>query len=912
MPNKEHNISFFKGPITNVVPENQLCLEDVIKLVRSDAYKIVCTGIRHAIEKKHADEMKRRLDYVTFGGVFDKRHIDNLIIQSGWIVMDFDHVGNLADTIEVLKNDGYIHAMFVSPSGKGLKVILEIGDQDFKKAFIDISIYFQQEYQLAPDMSGSDINRACFLSWDANAYYNDNAKSYDIRGYRKVKKERFDPEKKTEIGHLEYVVGQIVENQIDITNDYSSEWLLIGFSMATYGEPGRYYWHQISKQNANYDATNCDNKFDNFLATTRFTNPAKFFSIASDYGIDISKSSKNKNNKKDPPKSDHKPEDSFKPNVKTDIDRIKEKREELKIQTVWYYSDSYTITVKSGRSYKQVADCLIYIKYKTEDEREELTWVLEARLPEESIFIEVPHEDFCSASKLKKHFASKSISLRISDGELAEIHGFLFTETEYREALKVVRFGWNDETKTYLFSNVVWHAGALESPDDFGIVSVKSSIGKEVFVSVPNPKGSLKKRHELTDSDLSFIDFVHLYQEAHTYELSFIPLCFYVFSLFRDVAVKEKSFSPILFLKGGAGTGKSSMVRVLTAAFGRRQDGVNLKNKNTEAALVKIMSQTSNGIIWFDEYHNEFQYEGVLQAAYDNDGYHRSSDTNSIETNSVDIHSALALTSNYLPENPIFFSRCLFIPITNNQKTTEQRNAFYELEKWQDKGLGCLTVELLAYREDLVKNYKENYKHLFDEFRDRFKNLGVPERLMTNMAQVMVFPFILQRMRTVKMAKMEGKDDRAILDEFVRIGGLAIERQHRIMNESKAIAEFWEIIQDNYEKGLIIPDSHFQITGIEPYRELKVNFPKMYNAFAPRYRQVFMKSPPDRDTVQTEMATANGNNSWEEISKTIRFIRDAEGKTEGKSMPVKGCAILDYGKLQKDFGVDLECRKSNF
>lgn len=909
------NISFYPGPIGNVLPSESLSVAEVLQLLVSDKYRFLCSVLRESADKKALNEAKKKLDYLTFGGLFDKRHIDNLVEKSGWIVMDFDDLPNPEEIKRVLATDKYFYLVFISPSGRGLKAILKIDDQDFKQAFIDISLYCQKNYGLVPDVSGSDITRACFLSYDPEYHFNDSAESYTIKGLAPIKKERaFDASKKVNITHLEYVVRQLVDNGIDVTNNYSSEWLLVGFSMATYGEAGRAYFHELSSVNAGYDVELTDKKFDNFLKTTRFTSPAKFFSIAADYGADVkmpkASSKVAKNSDTESKSAMHGgSEGNGGSGGNANSSDAEEDDDTIKIKTVWYYTGrEFKIVVKSGRTYKQICDLLIYIKYKTKDERDDITWVLEAKLSKDkSIFIEVSHDDFCSASKLKRAFASESISLRITDSELSELHGYLFTETHFNTALKVVRFGWNGETESYLFSNVVWHNNELITPDDFGIIKAK-----DVFLSVPNPKSIMKKRHELTDFKVSFTDFVKLYHTAHGYELSLIPLCFYIFSVFRDIAVKEKSFSPILFLKGGAGTGKSSMVRVLTAAFGRKQEGVNLKNKNTEAALVKIMSQTSNAIIWFDEFHNEFPYEGILQAAYDNDGYHRSSDTNSIDTNSVDLYSALALTSNYLPENPIFFSRCLFVPIVSNQKTQEQRTAFYELEKMLDNGLGCLTLDLLAHRADIQENFNLAYKNLFEAFRAEFKTLGIAERLMTNMSQVMTVPYILAALGKINITNVATTDQEAIMREFVRIGSAAIERQHRIMNESKAIAEFWEIIQGLYEAGYVLPDTHFTINGVVGMSEVRLNFPKLYNLFAPKYRQVFMKSPPDRDTIQTEMAVCDGHSSWEDISKSIRFLNDNETNNQQRSTPVRGSCIISYDKLQKDFGINLESRKSDY
>ncbi|WP_188769067.1 hypothetical protein [Emticicia aquatilis] len=79
-------------------------------------------------------------------------------------------------------------------------------------------------------------------------------------------------------------------------------------------------------------------------------------------------------------------------------------------------------------------------------------------------------------------------------------------------------------------------------------------------------------------------------------------------SLFRDIVINHKGSSPILYLKGSAGTGKSSIIRSLTCLFGFQQDDINLKSKNTEAALVKLMSQAANSLLWMDEFYNDFPH----------------------------------------------------------------------------------------------------------------------------------------------------------------------------------------------------------------------------------------------------------------------------------------------------------------
>ena len=64
--------------------------------------------------------------------------------------------------------------LFVSPSGDGLKWIIEI---DTRKAlhgeyFASVVNYILQTYSVEVDKSGKDISRACFLPFDPNAFIN--------------------------------------------------------------------------------------------------------------------------------------------------------------------------------------------------------------------------------------------------------------------------------------------------------------------------------------------------------------------------------------------------------------------------------------------------------------------------------------------------------------------------------------------------------------------------------------------------------------------------------------------------------------------------------------------------------------------------------------------------------------------
>ncbi|GAB3956653.1 hypothetical protein GCM10028805_47200 [Spirosoma harenae] len=582
--------------------------------------------------------------------------------------------------------------------------------------------------------------------------------------------------------------------------------------------------------------------------------------------------------------------------------------DELMEGSVWYSKREGKMMVKSGKGgWNTIADNFhLYIKYKNEDEEENISWLLEIRPMEgEPIYIEVTHDDFCSASRLKRVITAKQYALKISDGELSELQSYLFSKTKFTPAIKIVRYGYHIPSGVFFFANVAVN-GQLLTPDEFGMVSTKKD-DKPMVLSMPVQNKHKAHRFTLTDTQMTNNEFFQIYAQAHGYENALIPYAWNLMALFRDVALKTKNFSPILFLKGGAGTGKSSMIRVLTSAYGKKQEGVNLKSKNTEAALVKLMSQASNCPIWFDEYHNEITCEGLFQAAYDNDGYHRSKDNSSSETDAIEIHSALALTSNYLPENPIFFSRCVFVPITSQEKSDDQRLAFYRLEELQEQGLGCLTVELLQHRSIVEQQYPAAFDLLHKHLMTEFKGEKIPERFFGNMAQTLAVAFVL--CTTGKLQLTEFTSTLDILAEFVRVGAANIRRQHRIMSEKTALSEFFDIVQQLYDQYQIHEEIHFDFKMLGERCSVRLWFPQLYQLYAQQYRRIYMKAPADKDTIQSEIAAFEGMPDWESMKQQIRMRNDGESRSDAPTLPRPGCCVMDYGKLMERYGLNLEQRK---
>jgi hypothetical protein len=87
-----------------------------------------------------------------------------------------------------LSKDKYVYSVFVSPSGKGLKIIVKIpADIDnHVNYFISLEEYFDSPYF---DKTSKNIGRVCYESWDKNIYVNIESEVWDKikeREYKEV------------------------------------------------------------------------------------------------------------------------------------------------------------------------------------------------------------------------------------------------------------------------------------------------------------------------------------------------------------------------------------------------------------------------------------------------------------------------------------------------------------------------------------------------------------------------------------------------------------------------------------------------------------------------------------------------------------------------------------------------------
>lgn len=146
------------------------------------------------IDAKQYSILKRQLPYVVCG-MFNPpyRRTENFAYTE-YFILDIDHIYDkgldVGQIKERLKADPRVVLCFLSPSEDGLKVLFRLKERCydaglyslFYKTFLkDFSLHYGLEQVI--DERTSDVCRACFVSIDAEAYYNPNAESVDMDFY---------------------------------------------------------------------------------------------------------------------------------------------------------------------------------------------------------------------------------------------------------------------------------------------------------------------------------------------------------------------------------------------------------------------------------------------------------------------------------------------------------------------------------------------------------------------------------------------------------------------------------------------------------------------------------------------------------------------------------------------------------
>lgn len=166
-------------------PSRSIDIAGVYNYIISERAREATEGLRAmpstATKTEKSNFKKANFEYVTFSGIFPYRDAMSLETRSPFICLDIDDLSSTAEACEIqhlLCQDRHIETAlcFVSPSGQGVKWVVELPEwtqgKSFREQFDLLRNYVGFNYGIDPDKSGSDVCRACFLPHDELCYIN--------------------------------------------------------------------------------------------------------------------------------------------------------------------------------------------------------------------------------------------------------------------------------------------------------------------------------------------------------------------------------------------------------------------------------------------------------------------------------------------------------------------------------------------------------------------------------------------------------------------------------------------------------------------------------------------------------------------------------------------------------------------
>ena len=153
----------------------------ILKRIQEGSSKDLVKRIRAEKDKEKRNLLKQQLPAICFSGTFTKRNDTSLQEHSGLICLDFDGYKTNKDMLqekERLSKNKYIFALFISPSGKGLKAIVKIPKEpdNHKNYFLSLQNYLNSEYF---DKTTKNVSRVCYESYDPLIHINHNSSTWD-------------------------------------------------------------------------------------------------------------------------------------------------------------------------------------------------------------------------------------------------------------------------------------------------------------------------------------------------------------------------------------------------------------------------------------------------------------------------------------------------------------------------------------------------------------------------------------------------------------------------------------------------------------------------------------------------------------------------------------------------------------
>ena len=441
-------------------------------------------------------------------------------------------------------------------------------------------------------------------------------------------------------------------------------------------------------------------------------------------------------------------------------------------------------------------------------------------------------------------------------------------------AFELKTLGWQHEG-FFAYSNLVSHNGVSKEPNDYGIIQLDSGVKMESdyiedVKHFYSPAASVMYKHSRDGDDpyendrylvyktapITLQTWMNQLQKVYGKKAKTGIACIF-FSIFRDLFVKTYQISPILFLTGEKGSGKSKFAESIAAVFSYKQPAFDL-NAGTISAFSRRLGRTTNTMTILEEFNDliDLKMKQSIKGSYDNRGREIGQNTGDNKTKMTKVNCFLVILSQYLSswDDNSITSRSVIEhvikPIENF--TNEEVADFNLIQSWEEQGLTSFILDIVKYRPEIEENYRRVYGEIIKDLKKQLKDTDYQERMLQNYTVLLTpmkilfdkfqFPFTYKEMQ----------------DQFKE----AIVDSSDLIVESEGLAEFWrtmEYLRDRSPFPLIKEGIHYVIdTPLTLKLQTKKGEPDKEWKNEKRDQVIIIKLNPVHQLYHKEVSTREG------------------------------------------------------
>lgn len=172
--------------ITDVTSLSVKTIDQILTIIKNGNPKLISqiTAIRNLTSHEEQNEAKKNLPVFCCNGTFHRRNNLSLLQYSSFIAIDFDRFSSNDELIaykEHLKTFPFVYAIFVSPSGMGLKAIIQhtsTNPHHHYNLFVQLHRVFGMGNNF--DSVVSDIARGTYFSYDPGLWQNPCCRPFEF------------------------------------------------------------------------------------------------------------------------------------------------------------------------------------------------------------------------------------------------------------------------------------------------------------------------------------------------------------------------------------------------------------------------------------------------------------------------------------------------------------------------------------------------------------------------------------------------------------------------------------------------------------------------------------------------------------------------------------------------------------